>query len=272
MSNHAQAKSSQAERARAFAALHRPGDPVVLANVWDAASAAIVAEAGYPALATSSYSVAEAAGYADGQEIPLAELARIVERIVVKIDRPLSVDIEAGFGEDPDTVGATIAVILAAGAIGINLEDGLEQGRRVLVDPSRHQAKIVAARRTGEQAGVPLFINARVDTFLLSRNPDESVVNETLRRAAAYREAGADGLFVPGLVQPPWIERIRREAGLPLNIMVSQKTPPVADLAALGVARISLAVWPFEFVRARLRLAMDEFARTKDFRIFLPER
>jgi 2-methylisocitrate lyase-like PEP mutase family enzyme len=261
-------KQTQAVRARAFAALHRSGDPLMLVNVWDAASAAVVAEAGYPALATSSYSVAEAAGYSDGQELPVAELATIVARISAKVDLPLSVDIEAGFGDDPETVERTVAAMLDAGAIGINLEAGLVRGRRMLVDPPLHRAKVAAARRAGEQAGVPLFINARVDTFLLTGNPDEETMNETLRRAAAYRDAGADGIFVPGLIQPAWIERIVGDAGLPLNIMVSKNTPPVVELAALGVARISLAVWPFEFVRAGLRKAVGEFSRTGEFAIF----
>jgi 2-methylisocitrate lyase-like PEP mutase family enzyme len=163
MSNQAQTKSSQAARAHAFAALHRRGDPLVLVNVWDADSAAIVAGTGFTALATSSYSVAEAAGYCDGQDIPIAALTGIVQRIAAKADLPLSVDIEAGYGDDADTVEATVAAMLDAGAVGINLEDGLTQGRRVLIDPSRHRANIAAARRAGEKAGVPLFINARVD-------------------------------------------------------------------------------------------------------------
>jgi hypothetical protein len=237
MSNQAQTKSSQAERAHAFAALHRRGDPLVLVNVWDADSAAIVAAAGFPALATSSYSVAEAAGYCDGQDIPVAGLTGIVLRIAAKADLPLSVDIEAGYGDYADTVEATVAAMLGAGAIGINLEDGLTQGRRVLVDPSRHRAKIVAARRAGEKAGAPLFINARVDTFLLTHDPKESIVEETL--PAPPPIARPAPTVVPGLVQSPWIERIAREAGLPLNIMVSPRRPLPSRSCPLSAWRAS---------------------------------
>jgi 2-methylisocitrate lyase-like PEP mutase family enzyme len=181
---------------------------------------------------------------------------------------PVTADFEAGFSDDPAGVEETVSAVIDAGAIGINLEDGLHDGKRALADPALHCGKIAAARRAGSAAGIPLFINARIDTFLLQGNSDDKVYAETLLPARAYADAGANGIFVPGLSHPKWIERLVQECSLPLNIMLTQATPGVRRLAELGEARISLGGMPFEFVRAKFRAAVSAFASTLKTEIF----
>jgi 2-methylisocitrate lyase-like PEP mutase family enzyme len=259
----------QIARARAFYELHRRGDPLVLVNAWDAWSAAVVAGAGLSAVATSSHSVAEAAGYRDGQAIPVDTLMAIVARIAASTMLPVSVDIEAGFGDSVVDVSATVDAVLRAGGVGINIEDGFLGGKRVLVDGDLHAAKIAGARSVADRAGVPLFINARFDGFLLDQRHDAGTVDEALRRAAIYKAAGANGFFVPGLANPEWIARIVEESGLPVNIMLLTGTPQVEELTRLGVARISLGPWPFEFVRKALADAVGDFANTGNIASFV---
>ena len=259
----------QLDRARAFHALHRRGNPLLLVNVWDAWSATVIANAGQRAIATSSHSVAEAAGYRDGQTIPLDAFMAILARIVASTELPVSVDIEAGFGDSAADTGATVDAVIRAGGIGINIEDGLFGGERVLVSRDVHAAKIAAAREVACHAHVPLFINARFDGFLLNKRHDAALVDEALRRAALYREVGANGFFVPGLTNPEWIARIVDECSLPVNIMLSAATPRVDELTKLGVARISLGPWPFEFVRKALTQAVGDFAKDGNIATFL---
>jgi len=259
----------QTARARAFRALHRQGYPLVLVNVWDAWSAAVVANAGQGAIATSSYSVAEAAGYRDGQTIPVGALMAVAARIGAVVSLPLTVDIEAGFGDTAADAGASVDAVIRAGAVGINIEDGLLGGERVLVSGELHAAKIATARAVAARARVPLFINARFDGFLLNNHHDAGLVDEALRRAAIYKDAGADGFFVPGLTNPEWIARIVNECGLPVNIMLLATTPQVDHLTKLGVARISLGPWPFEFIRMALARAIGDFVKSGDIAGFL---
>jgi 2-methylisocitrate lyase-like PEP mutase family enzyme len=256
-------------RAKIFHALHRRGNPLLLVNVWDAWSATVVANAGHAAIATSSYSVAEAAGYRDGQAIPVDAFMAIVARIGATIALPLNVDVEAGFGDTAADAGAIADAVIRAGGVGVNIEDGLLGGERILVGSDVHATKIAAAREAARRAGVPLFINARFDGFLLNRHHDGGLVDEALRRATIYREAGADGFFVPGLTNPDWILRIVNECGLPVNVMLSAATPQVDDLTKLGVARISLGPWPFEFTRKALARAVGDFAKSRDIASFL---
>jgi 2-methylisocitrate lyase-like PEP mutase family enzyme len=213
----------QARRAKSFHALHRQGNPLLLVNAWDAGSAAVIAEGGQNAIATSSYSVAEAAGYRDGQAIPVDVFIAIVTRIGASITLPLTVDIEAGFGDTAADAGATADAVIEAGGVGVNIEDGLLGGERVLVSSNLHAAKIAAVRESASRARVPLFINARFDGFLLSEDHDAGLVDEALRRAAIYREAGAHGFFVPGLTKPEWIARVVNECGLLVNVMLTAR-------------------------------------------------
>lgn len=223
-----------------FAALHQPSNPLILFNIWDAGSARAVADAGAAALATGSASVAGALGYADGQEMPFDLLLRVVERIRTVSDLPLSVDFEAGFADAPAEIAENAARLEALGVAGINLEDGIPPGRGI--HPAAQQAAVIAAIR----AGTGLFINARTDLFL--QNPPEAhagLIEEAIDRATLYAQNGADGFFVPGLVDPDLIGAVCRACPLPVNIMKSPAAPDTDRLAELGVARISFGPFPW---------------------------
>ncbi|MFJ4794042.1 isocitrate lyase/PEP mutase family protein [Kitasatospora purpeofusca] len=215
-----------------FAALHRrPGEPLLLPNAWDHASAAVLAEQGFAAIGTTSLGVAAAAGLPDGAAATRDETLRLARRLGRSGRYLLSVDVENGFSDDPSEVAALAVELAESGVVGINLEDGRPDG--TLTPASVHAAKIAAIK-----AAVPaLFVNARTDTHWLAL-PDPA--EETDRRLAAYERAGADGLFVPGLADPAAVARICGTVTAPLNILWSPTGPTLAELAALGVARVSL--------------------------------
>ncbi|MER7766057.1 isocitrate lyase/phosphoenolpyruvate mutase family protein [Kitasatospora sp. NPDC096140] len=214
-----------------FAALHhRPGRPLLLPNAWDHASAAALAAAGHVAIGTTSLGVAAAAGLPDGAAATRAETVRLARRLG-RDGFLLSVDAESGFSDDPDEVAVLAVELAEAGAVGINLEDGRADG--TLAPVAVHAAKVAAVK-----AAVPeLFVNARTDTYWCAQDDPEP---ETLRRLEAYRRAGADGVFVPGLAEPVAIARVVGAVAAPLNILWTPNGPGLAELAALGVARVSL--------------------------------
>lgn len=246
-----------AEKARAFAALHRKGDPLVLYNIWDAGSARAVAEAGAPALATGSWSVAAAHGFSDGEAIPLDLVETIVARIAASVDLPLTVDFESGYALEADAVAANVRRIVKAGGIGVNFEDGIGEGRMHGVE--RQVGCIRAIRAMAEGEGVPLFINARTDHFLIEGDPAKhaALVPDAIARGLAYAEAGASGFFVPGLADEALIGEVCAAVPLPVNIMAMKSTPPAARLAERGVARISHGPGPYRKAMA----AITEAAR-----------
>jgi len=239
--------------AEAFRALHQPGNPLVLTNIWDVGSAKAVAAAGVPALATGSWGVAAAQGFSDGEALPLDITLALVRAITAAVPLPLTVDLESGYGKTPAEVHETVAQALAAGAIGFNLEDSLP-GTATLRDPAEQAARYAAARLAAEEAGVPAFINARTDVFFATpadrHGPDQ--VAEALARAQIYAEAGADGIFIPGLADAGLIEAFTKASPLPVNIMATDRTPPRAMLAQLGVARISHGANPYRKAMAFL--------------------
>jgi 2-methylisocitrate lyase-like PEP mutase family enzyme len=250
----------QAARADAFRRLHVAGDPVVIFNAWDAGSAQAVAKAGARAIGTGSWSVAAAHGYADGEKMPLALAIANLERIVAAVDLPVSIDLEAGYGPRPEDVAHSVTLAIRAGAIGINLEDGLadEHGIRGVDD---QVARIRAARAAAERLSVPLFINARTD-FFLQADParHDASLAAAKDRAAAYAAAGASGLFVPCIVEAEHIREVCAATALPVNVMMMPSLPPRAELARLGVARISHGPGPYraamQFVEQTAREAI----------------
>lgn len=244
---------TQARKARDFAALHVPGTPVVLYNIWDAGGARAVAQAGATAIATGSWSVAAAHGYADGQQIPMDFVLRIAARIAASVDLPVTLDFEGGYAEAPDEVAANVARVIEAGVVGINFEDQVV-GTGALQSPDAQSARIAAVRRAAEAADVPLFINARTDLFLKEhdRAKHAGLVEQAIERAAAYAQAGASGFFVPGLVDADLIGAICQATPLPVNAMMMAGAPPAADLAAAGVARISFGPGPYVAAMAGL--------------------
>lgn len=227
-------------KAALFASLHVAGAPLVLFNAWDAGSARAVAEAGAKAIATGSWSVAAANGFGDGERLPLALAIDNLRRMVAAVDLPVTVDLESGYGEAPDAVAATVTAALEAGAVGCNLEDSVpaDGSLRTIADQA---ARLAAVSAVAERAGVALFVNARTDVFFQAPADahDMAMVDAALERARAYADAGASGLFVPGVVAEDLIARLVEASPLPVNVMVMPATPPRARLAELGVARIS---------------------------------
>ena len=186
--------TTQQQYAETFHGLHRKGDQLILFNAWDVATAKAIANTS-PAVATSSWAVASALGYADGEDVPLDMVTGLVSRMTAAVSVPVSIDLEAGYGDTPDAAAASVTEILKAGAIGINIEDGLSGGKRQLVSPDQHAAKIKAVRETAQKLGIRLFINARTDPFLLKFGSPDECLNEAAKRAKAYADAGADGYF-----------------------------------------------------------------------------
>ncbi|MFL5191384.1 MAG: isocitrate lyase/phosphoenolpyruvate mutase family protein [Microvirga sp.] len=242
----------QVTKAKTFKALHVPGRPVILFNVWDAGSAKAVAAGGAKALATGSWSVAAAHGFDDGEYMPFDLAIANLERIVTATDLPVTIDLESGYGANPDEVGATIARAVQAGAIGYNIEDSARESGP-LREISDQAARLKGARHAADRLGIPAFLNARADVFLVAAaDQHESLVAAALERGRAYADAGADGLFVPGLADEALIARVVEGSSLPVNIMASAKTPPAARLAELGVARISHGPGPYRMAMKAL--------------------
>ena len=258
----------QQQHAETFHGLHRTGDPLVLFNAWDVATAKAIAKTS-PAIATSSGAVASALGYADGESIPFDMVTGLVSRLAAAVSVPVSIDLEAGYGDTPDAAAKSAARMLDAGAIGINIEDGLSEGKRQLVTPEAHAAKIKAVRDTAQKFGIHLFINARTDPFLLKFGAPDECLNEAARRAKVYAEAGADGIFVPGLTDLALIEKFVQLAPLPVNIMVTQGVPAIPDLARVGVRRVSLGPWPMMAAMRMIGQAAAAVAATRQYGTFL---
>jgi 2-methylisocitrate lyase-like PEP mutase family enzyme len=241
--------------AETFHALHC--DFLILPNAWDAASAAIVERAGAKAIATSSAAVAWAHGFADGHDVPVAKLAVAVEEIVRVVGVPVSCDAEAGYADDAAAVGENVTVLIGAGAVGINLEDGKQPHEL-------HLRKIEAARSAAERAGVKLYINARTDVFLKRLAPLEQVVEETIRRARAMKEAGASGLFAPLAMKREDIRALVGAVDMPLNLMAWTGMPDATALKALGVKRLSAATGLFHAAALVVKQSAEAFLATGD--------
>ena len=251
--------TSSTEKARSFHSLHVRGQPLVLFNIWDVGSAKAVAAAGARALATGSWSVARANGYEDGERVPLEFALENLARIVRATDVPVTIDLESGYGRTPEEVGRTIERSIDAGAIGCNLEDSVP-GSGSLRAIAEQVERIVQARKVADAKQIPYFINLRCDVFFAndpSLANDDERVRVVLERARAYAAAGADGLFVPGLVNSRLIGLIADAAPLPLNIMVGDETPSLRELSSLGVARVSHGPRPYVSVMK----ALEEVAR-----------
>lgn len=230
--------NAQRERAETLRALH--DSTLVLPNAWDAASAAVIARAGAAAIATTSGGIAWSAGKPDGHGLTREEMVELVRRITGVVDVPVTVDIEGGYGPAPEDVTATVRGVVAAGAVGINLEDSRAPGGP-LFDRQEQAERVRAARAAATAAKLPeLWINVRTDVYLFGVGEPEGRLAEVVARAEAYAEAGADSLFVPGLVDLDTLGTLVKESPLPINAMVWPGAPTVAELAAVGVRRVSV--------------------------------
>jgi 2-methylisocitrate lyase-like PEP mutase family enzyme len=234
--------STQSENAERFRKLHVPGEPLVLVNAWDAVSARTLEALGFPALATTSAGIAWLEGFADGQRIGREAMLAGVARVCGAVALPVSADMEAGYGPSLEDAVATAQGVIDAGAIGLNFEDA--DGPDALLDAAHQVERIRALRRAADERGLSLVINARTDVFLNEIGPADSRLAHTLERGRLYRAAGADCIFVPGVVEPDAIGALAAGLGAPLNVLGTAQTPPLAELRRLGVARVSLGARP----------------------------
>ncbi len=232
--------AQQARKAEQLRKLHEGPRILILANAWDVISARIVEDAGFPAVATTSAGVAAVLGYPDGQRVPQREVLEFVARIARAVSVPVTADMESGYGTSPADMAEMARALVDAGAVGLNLEDvtGYDEGSHVEI--GLQTEKIAAVREASAAAGVPLVINARTDVYLMPIGPEETRFERTVERLRAYRKAGADCVFAPGIRDKETIGKLVRAVDGPLNILLQPGGPSVAELEKLGVARASI--------------------------------
>jgi 2-methylisocitrate lyase-like PEP mutase family enzyme len=230
---------TQRDKAGQLLRLQQPNSSLLLPNAWDVVSARMFEEAGFAAIATTSAGIAFAQGYTDGQQIGRDEMLSIIARIAAAVRVPVTADIEAGYGHNPEEVAKTIEGVIAAGAVGVNLEDNTGI-LKPLYTLEEQVERIRAAREAASKADLPLVINARTDTYLFQIGQEATRLEDTLSRARAYLEAGASSIFVPGVIDPALIKVLVREIPGPLNIMAGPGAPSAPQLFQLGVARVSI--------------------------------
>lgn len=223
-----------------FASLHRPGNPVILYNVWDAGSAQAVERAGAKAIATGSHPVGDASGFGDAQQVPIDFVMDNAKRIVGAVELPVTVDFESAYAVEPEEAGANVARLKASGAVGCNFEDQVIGAEGL--HPLDRQCRRIRAIR--EAVGPEFFINARTDLFLKTQTYDDALVDETIERGKAFADSGASGFFVPRLSNPKQVERVVREVPLPLNLIAFPGAPANRGWANAGAARISYGPFP----------------------------
>jgi 2-methylisocitrate lyase-like PEP mutase family enzyme len=263
------AKQTQREMARNFLDLHHGPAILVLPNAWDVPSARIFEDAGFQAIATSSAGVANSLGYPDGEKIPRDEMLAAVRRIAEAVQVPVTADMEAGFGKTPEEVAETARAVIAAGAVGMNLEDGVDGKPDFLTDVNRQKETIGAVLEAAANAGMPFVLNARTDIFLHAIGPAETRLARTIERLNAYRAAGAQSLFAPGVKDKETIAQIKRGVAGPLNILATVGTPPVAELQLLGVARVSFGSGPVRATFGLLGRIARELHEEGSFKVMI---
>jgi len=241
----------ESQKANAFRAMHR-GEILVLPNAWDVASARVIQQAGFGAIATTSAGIAFTQGYPDGQRISREEMLAVVGRIAAAVEVPVTADVEAGYGDRPEDAARTARDVLASGAIGMNLEDATGDPRKPLLDLGLQVERVKAVRE------LPVVLNARTDVYLLDVGAAEKRYDEALRRLAAFRDAGADCVFVPGLRDAAIIGRLVKDLQCPVNILAGPGSPTVPELQKLGVARVSLGSSAMRATLGLLRRVAEE--------------
>src|ERR1035438_8395519 len=227
----------QTNKAAQFRQLHRGPGVLILPNAWDVASARIFEDAGFPAIATTSAGIAFSLGHPDGQRIPREEMMARIARITRAVNVPVTADIESGYGPTPEDVARTTRELIEAGVIGMNLEDASGRADQPLSSLELAVEKIKAARETSLQIQAQIVVNARTDVFMLPGGNPDADYSEGLRRLLAFRDAGADCVFAPGLKDAEIIGKLAKAVECPLNILAGPGAPSIPELAALGVAR-----------------------------------
>lgn len=249
---------SHTHQAIQFRQLHRGPNVLILPNAWDVASARIFEDAGFPAIATTSAGIAYSLGYADGQHIPREEMMARIGRIARAVHVPVTADIEAGYGSAIEDVAKTTCELVQLGVAGMNLEDGSSDPSRPLIGFELAVERIKAARQAAADVRAEIVINARTDVFLLPGSNPEDDYSEAVRRLLAFRDAGADCVFAPGLKDPETIARLAKAVECPLNILAGPGTPSIPQLAKLGVARVSVGSGPMRATLGLLRRLAEE--------------
>ncbi len=260
--------TEQRQQFEAFLAMHRTPPILVLPNAWDVASARLFEVEGFGALATTSAGLAASLGFPDGEQIGLSDTVALVQRIVARVNVPLSADIEAGYSEATAGVVAAARAVMQAGAVGLNLEDGTGDPSAPLLDPSVQAERITALREMAENERTPLVLNARIDVYLVPGRDPREQLRHTIQRAHVYRQAGADCIFVPTPLDAPGkldreaIATLVQEIEAPLNLLGGAVTQSLAELEELGVARVSFGPGPMRATLALLRRIARELRDT----------
>jgi 2-methylisocitrate lyase-like PEP mutase family enzyme len=269
--------TTQAQQATRLLELHHAATPLILINAWDAASAAMIAHCGLPAVASSSAALANAMGFPDGQHLPWPQMLSAVQRIVRAVSVPVTADIESGFAANPQELETTISQIIATGAVGVNLEDAQpgQDARGPLFPLPEQIARIQAARRVADAQKIHLVINARTDAYWQAGISPEEALRNTLERGKAYMSAGADCIFVPGLRNPDHIKALidhlrtiptdanpHANPHAPVNILAGPDVPSIPELTKLGVKRVSYGSGPHRAAMGLLRRMATEASST----------
>jgi 2-methylisocitrate lyase-like PEP mutase family enzyme len=248
----------QTDKAIQFRQLHRGPRVLILSNAWDVASARIFEDAGFPAIATTSGGIAFSLGYPDGQRIPREEMMARIARIARAVHVPVTADVESGYGPTPEDTAKTTRELIQAGVCGLNLEDASNRRDQPLIDQELAVEKIKAAREAAVQMRAQIVINARTDIYLLPEGNPDADYSEAVRRLLAFRDAGADCVFAPGLKDAETIERLAKAVECPLNILAGPGTPSIPVLEKLGVARVSVGSAPMRATLGLLRRVAEE--------------
>jgi len=248
----------QTNKAAQFRQLHRGPAVLILPNAWDVSSARIFEEAGFPAIATTSAGIAFSLGYPDGQRIPREEMMARISRIARAVHVPVTADVESGYGSSPEDAARTARELVQAGVVGMNLEDASGRRDQPLSSLELAVEKIKAAREAALQLQAQIVVNARTDIYLLPGGNPDADYSEAVRRLLAFRDAGADCVFAPGLKDAETIRRLAKAVECPLNILAGPGTPSIPELANLGVARVSLGSGPMRATLGLLRRMAEE--------------
>jgi len=249
---------SQTNQAIQFRQLHRGPHALILPNAWDVVSARIFEEAGFPAIATTSAGIAFSLGYPDGERIPREEMLARIARIARAVHVPVTADIESGYGPTPEDAAKTTRGLIQAGVAGMNLEDASGRPDQPLNSLELAVEKIRASREAAVQLRAQIVINARTDVYLLAGGNPDADYSEALRRLLAFRDAGADCVFAPGLKDAETIGRLAKAVECPLNILAGPGMPSIPELEKLGVARISVGSGPIRATLGLLRRVAEE--------------
>lgn len=245
----------QQRKAETFLALHTAPQLLVLANAWDVCSARLFEIEGFKAIGTTSAGVSATLGYPDGQRMSLDEAVDVVRRIVAHVRVPVSADIEAGYSDSVEGVVRSAQKVLEAGAVGVNLEDGTGHPAQPLYDVAAQTEKLAAIRQMADSAGIHLVINARTDVYLLPSHKPAARLRDAVKRANAYKQAGADCIFVPdmGDLNQETMVRLIKEIEAPVNVIAGATMPPLGELEAIGIARVSFGPRPMRAALALVR-------------------